>query len=280
MLLHASPSRSPDGGRLRWTVAVAILVLTSAAVASVVGGHLGDQARGPHVADEADRLVIEGPSSETAHYEFTVNGTLEPADVPDAAIEDADELNATRAAGTVNGSDVDAYRLSGDVTSLTLAGNATLFLNGREITPANLTDGWAVTFVDCSTVEITGEFTQGYAFSTVVFPVWGPDGDLMGFEENPVNEPFAVTDRSGSLRAGATLPENVSEFAVLRSVFLYEEPVDAEVDPLLVESEVAAELGEPSVQVQNPAHEACRTDLEDRLANRTSTENGTATSGT
>lgn len=270
MLLHASPSKSPDGGRLRLTVGIALVVLTSAAVASVVGGHLGDSTRGPHVADEADLLVIEGPPDETAHYEFTVNGSLEPADEPNATIEDADEVDDARVEGTVNGSDADAYRISGNVTSLILAGNATLSLNGRAVTPANLTDGWAVAFSDCSTVHVTGEFARGYVFSTVVFPVWGPDGDLMGFEENPVNEPFAITDRNGSLRAGTTLPENVSEFAVVRSVFLYEEPVEAEVDPLLVESEVAAEFGEPSVEVENPAYEVCRTDLENRLANESS----------
>lgn len=280
MSLHASTSGS-------WrSVAVVICVLASAAIAGTMAagaaGGLGNRvlpvdAHADARTDDAHAddalLVVEGPSNGTAHYRFAVDGALESADEPNATVE-AGELNDTRAGGTVDGGDADAYRVSGPITELAVAGNVTLFLDGREVAPANLSDGWAVTFANCSTVGVAGDFAEGYAFSTVVFPVRGPDGDLAGYEENPVNERFDVTGHTASLRAGTTLPEDVSEIAVLRSVFLYEQRTDAEVDPLLVESEVAARLGEPPVRVENPAHEACRDEIRDRLADDTA--NGTA----
>jgi hypothetical protein len=279
MSLHASTSGS-------WrSVAVVTCILASAAVAvTMTTGAAGgpgnrvlpaDAHDGAHADARTDEalLVVEGPSNTSAHYRFAVDGALEPADEPNAAVEPG-ELNDTRAGGTVDGSDADAYRVSGPITELAVAGNVTLFLDGREVAPANLSDDWAVTFANCSTVAVAGDFAEGYAFSTVVFPVRGPDGDLAGYEENPVNERFDVTGHTASLRVGTTLPQDVSEISVLRSVFLYEQRADVEVDPLLVESEVAAQLGEPPVRVENPAHGACRGEIRDRLADETA--NGTA----
>lgn len=257
---------SPDGSR--WVPAVAACVLASAAVVAVAAGTGGSPTL-PDDDHDATRLVIEGSSNDTAHYWIAVDGSLEPAG--SSADVEVGEGGDERVAGTVNGSDADAYRVSGAVTGLAVAGNATLVHDGHEVDPATLSDGWAVAFDDCSTVTVSGQFARGYAFSTVVFPVREPGGDLVGYERHEVNERFDAANRTATLRAGTTLPENVSEVAALRSVFLYERPVEGDVDPLLVESEVVARIGEPPVRVGNPAYGACREAVEDRLVNGTGT---------
>ena len=263
MSLHAGRSRSTD--RSWWILAVAVCVLASA----VVGAGGTDSSPNLPADDREDTLlVIEGPPNGTAHYRIVVDGTVEPVDGSDATVEPG-EASDGRVAGTVNGSHADAYRISGTVTGLAVAGNVTLLVDGHAVDPANLSDGWAVAFEDCSTVTASGDFASGYGFSTVVFPVGGPDGDFVGYEEQAVNEEFGFANGTARLRAGTTLPENVSEIAVFRSVFLYERPVDAEVDPLLVESEVVARAGEPPVRVENLAHGPCREATMEQLANRT-----------
>lgn len=277
MSLHAS---RPDDGSGFWRIGASVLLLAGAVV---VGAMAAGAASGfdPSLSvndrtDDGVLVVLESPSNETVHYQFNIDGAVEPAREQGGTIEPG-ELDNGVAEGTINGSDVDAFRVSGSITGLTLAGNATLLLDGQETTPANLSDGWAVTFANCSTVDVAGDFAAGYGFSTVVFPVRGPDGELMGFEEQAVNEPLTVENQTASLQAGTTLPEDVSEISALRSVFLYEEQVER-ADPLLVESEVTVLLGQPAVRVENPAHETCRETIKDRFENET-VGNGSTTSG-
>lgn len=279
MSLHASPdekSRTETAWSMLLAFLLACLVATTA-IAGVVGGQL-DRTATPHergvAGAETNILVIE-ETSEEVHYEVTVEGSIEPAGEPYDGVERGDEVNGTSAQGVVT-SDADVYRITGNVTSIALAGNATLSLNGNQVTPGGLASQWAATFSNCSSVDIDGSFADGYVFSTILFPVEGPSGDVAGFEENPINEHFDAANRTEPFRVGETLPSNVSEQAAVRVVYLYEEPTSGQIDPLLLESEVMSQIGEPTVRVENPAHESCRTRVKERLENETEGEGGTA----
>lgn len=271
------PANWPAEGNRTWRVLVGAIVLASGLV---VGGVVASE--GPHLAtdtqDDGDGtlVVIESSSNDTAHYRFSVDGTVEPANRQGSTVE-ADEGKDDRfVEGTVNGTDTDAYRVDGSITGLVLSGNVTLSRDGQEVTPANLSDDWSVAFENCSTVSVSGDYETGYAFSTVIFPVETSDGTFVGFEEAMVNEELAIENETASLQAGTTLPEDVSNVTALRSVFLYEQQVAGNVEPLLVESEVTVLLGQPAVRVENPAHDACQSQIMDRLENETS---GNTTTG-
>ena len=270
MSLHASQSNDTGGPwRIIASVLLASTMLASVAVAGAAGGPDPHLSADDRVGEDPSLLVIESASNETVQYRFTVDGSVE-----------SDEMDGGVVEGSVNGSDADAYRVSGSITGLVLAGNATLSLDGEEVSPANLSDGWAVTFADCSTVDVAGDFETGYGFSTVIFPVRLSDGTFVGFEEAMVNERLTVENGTASLQAGTTLPEDVSNVTALRSVFLYDEQVEASVDPLLVESEVTVLTGQPTVRVENPAHDACQQEIMDRLENETAGNATTSQSAT
>lgn len=255
----------PESDRTRLAVVAVCCVLASGAAAGLLASPVSSAHERAGVTDgEGDLVVIS--SDEPASYEFAVDGAVEPAENRGATVDPGDEVEDGRVRGVVANGDADAYRVVGEVRSLILAGNATVQVDGQEVDPAALPTEWAVTFTECSTVEVAGDFEQGYVFSTVVFPVFGPEGDLLGYEENPVNEEFAVRNGTATLQAGTTLPENVSAFVAVRSVFLYEGRVDEPVDPIMLESEVTEELGEPAAQVEHAHHERCREAVRERLA--------------
>ena len=282
--MRLSVSWSNDEGGY-WRVISSVIVLVSIVLAGTVAGGMmtADGAVGSHAptdtqADDDGALVeIESQSNETAHYRLIVNGTIEPANESNE-MDEQGSVGDGVANGTVNASDTDAFRATGSIEGVVLAGNVSLLLDGQAVTPTNLSDGWAVTFTNCSTVEVAGDFETGYGFSTVIFPVRTSNGTFLGFEEATVNERLTVENQTATLQAGTTLPENVSNVTALRSVFLYEQQIVGTVDPLLVESEVMVTVGQPAVRVENPAHNECQREIMDRLENEVD-ENATTISG-
>lgn len=213
-------------------------------------------------ATDGQTLTLVGVADET-HYEFAVDGSVAANSTTNATVE-----NDTHASGTLEAGDEDTYRVDGDVTSMTIAGNASVLLEDQRVKPGTLASEWAVTFPDCSTAQVAGDYRTGFVFSTVLFAVEGPDGELLGYEENPINERVEVRDGAVDLRAGSTLPENVSESTAVRSVYLYDDSVE-DVDRLLVESEVENLRGEPVLRVDNPAYDACVDELTNEAGDST-----------
>lgn len=83
-----------------------------------------------------NRLVIVG-SEDVANYEFAVDGKLRKSSTEGASIDDEDTVAGNRATGSVAGNGADAYRYSGEITTFSLDGDATVYRNGEEIDPAD-----------------------------------------------------------------------------------------------------------------------------------------------
>ena len=75
-------------------------------------------------------LEIRGTGSR-ADYRFSVSGSLEPVEV-----NDHETVRADSAEGLVGGSGTDRYAFSGELLSLTLDGDAAVYIDGREIDPS------------------------------------------------------------------------------------------------------------------------------------------------
>lgn len=75
-------------------------------------------------------LAIDGTGAGWTDYEFTVSGSL--SDDPDVgSLGSGDSIEGTTASGFVNGG-IDGYRFTGEVTDVTLDGDATLLVDGTE----------------------------------------------------------------------------------------------------------------------------------------------------
>ncbi len=76
-------------------------------------------------------LIIDGNGSRT-DYHFSVSGTLEGE-----SLTREDSISGSMATGAV-GSGRDSYRFSGDVTDFEMNGDATVYLDGKRVDPAQL----------------------------------------------------------------------------------------------------------------------------------------------
>ncbi|MFC7157959.1 hypothetical protein ACFQPA_21305 [Halomarina halobia] len=76
--------------------------------------------------------VIGSDDEAVASYSFTVDGAIAPA--PDGTVDSEDNISGGSAEGAVSGG-VDRYRFSGSVTSLDVDGEASVRVNGSEVTP-------------------------------------------------------------------------------------------------------------------------------------------------
>ncbi|WP_323192746.1 hypothetical protein [Halostella sp. PRR32] len=81
-------------------------------------------------------LTIVGDAGE-ANYEFSVESNLEQTTANNATVDDSDAVDGTTASGYVWGG-IDSYQFEGGVTSFTIDNDATLVLDGKEVTPDDL----------------------------------------------------------------------------------------------------------------------------------------------
>ncbi len=79
-------------------------------------------------------LTIEGTGSR-ATYSFAVSGTLQKSGARGATIDDNDVLSGRRATGQVGQGGRDSYVFTGEITTFTLDGDATILLNDQLIDP-------------------------------------------------------------------------------------------------------------------------------------------------
>jgi len=66
-------------------------------------------------------------------YEFTVSGELGKSTVGGASIDDSDTASGSTAIGQGGGGGIDSYGFSGDVIDISVSGNPTLYLDGKEV---------------------------------------------------------------------------------------------------------------------------------------------------
>ena len=79
-------------------------------------------------------LAVDGSDTGRTDYTFTVSGDLEEnADI--GSLGTGDSIDGSTATGFVNGG-VDGYRFSGDLTDITVEGNAAIIVDGQEIDPS------------------------------------------------------------------------------------------------------------------------------------------------
>lgn len=207
-------------------------------LAGTVAGIVGSQVEwNRNGLRQPNHLVIAGGSgAATVRYEFAVNGAVEPAsgsgDAPIAdryvSFNDEDDISDGVVKGAVGGG-ADAYAFSGTITRFTVDGDATVFVNGKEMSPDTVGRGETsfapkVTF-ECYSVEVsadsydqvairtddgtTFQFTSGYA-GPVRFG-YGGDGRVdESLDTDDFRGPIrAVTVRRGESTQTATRDDSV-----------------------------------------------------------------------
>lgn len=75
-------------------------------------------------------------TSGVSEYEFTVTGTVEKSRDGGASINDEDTIDGDRVTGSLTGWR-DAFRFSGDLETLTVTGQARVYVNGNRVDPAD-----------------------------------------------------------------------------------------------------------------------------------------------
>jgi len=85
-------------------------------------------------------LLVDGVgTSGGTRYEFAVSGAAEKATVKGATIDAGDTIDGGRITGSVAGWR-DGFRFSGELTDLTLDGDASVYVNGEQVDPADYGD--------------------------------------------------------------------------------------------------------------------------------------------
>jgi hypothetical protein len=83
-------------------------------------------------------LTIDGQDTSRTNYEFTVSGDITD-DSNTGTFDDADEIEGSSVVGFVNGG-VDGYRFSGKITEAVVDGDATVLVDGEEVSYGNPTN--------------------------------------------------------------------------------------------------------------------------------------------
>ncbi|WP_408957968.1 hypothetical protein [Natrinema sp. 74] len=98
-----------------------------------------DQYNGNQPALENTLLVDGVGTSGGTRYEFAVSGAAEKATVKGATIDGEDTVDGGRITGSVAGWR-DGFRFGGELTDLTLDGDARVYVNGEQVDPADYGD--------------------------------------------------------------------------------------------------------------------------------------------
>ncbi len=105
---------------------------------------------------DGDTITITG-REETAHYEFTVDGTVEKSTAHGGTINDYDTVHDD---GTVTGrttNEPDSYTYDGTITSFTTTDDVTVSINGEEVHPEML--GGTILTIEGDGETVHYEFT-------------------------------------------------------------------------------------------------------------------------
>ncbi|WP_246999270.1 hypothetical protein [Halosolutus gelatinilyticus] len=81
-------------------------------------------------------LVDGGGTSSVTNYEFAVSGAVEKSSAKDATIDDEDTIDGGSVTGAVGGWR-DAFQFSGDLTDLTVDGDAKVYVNDEPVDPSD-----------------------------------------------------------------------------------------------------------------------------------------------
>lgn len=105
--------------------------------------------------DFPNTLSIDGNvAGEVVEYEFTVTEQARKSTARGASIDDEDQIADRTVSGIVAGG-TDSYEFAGKIASFTIDGNATVYLNGSQVSPDSLVDA---TPSEPSGEEYDGEF--------------------------------------------------------------------------------------------------------------------------
>lgn len=108
--------------------------------AGAYGGGTADDGSGDSGASEApleNTILFDGlGTTGVSEYEFAVTGDVEPSTAGGASINDQDTIDGGRVTGSVRGWR-DAFQFSGDLDTLTVDGQARVYVNGTRVDPAD-----------------------------------------------------------------------------------------------------------------------------------------------
>jgi len=201
-------------------------------------------------SDTWSELVIEGNGKAT--YEFSVSGDLEPY-ADGGVLSGPDSISGSSASGVVYSGGSDGYRFTGEVTSFTLDGDATVYRNGEQVSPSELStdttttttsstsDDTSTTTTTTSTSDTWSELViEGNGKATYEFSV---SGDLEPYADGGVlSGPDSI---SGSSASGVVYSGGSDGYRFTGTMKYFE--VDGPVTVYLDGEEVAPEnLGLPN----------------------------------
>ncbi|WP_266077835.1 hypothetical protein [Haladaptatus caseinilyticus] len=81
--------------------------------------------------------ISSSDASTTTNYEFDVTGTVRKSSARGASKSDEDTIQDGAVSGAVAGG-TDSYQFAGTLTKFAIDGNATIYLNGKRVTPGKL----------------------------------------------------------------------------------------------------------------------------------------------
>ncbi|WP_440767374.1 hypothetical protein [Natronorubrum sp. DTA7] len=113
----------------------------TSAEAAASGGSASESSADADTDEQLPNVVVfdgDGTDDSTS-YEFVVSDEVEPSDDDGASIDSAATVDGTRAKGTVVDY-LDAWRFEGEIERLSLAGDATVRVNGTEVDPDEFDD--------------------------------------------------------------------------------------------------------------------------------------------
>ena len=135
-------------------------------------------------------LTIASPIEGQASYRLTVGANLEKSDANGATVDDTDTITSNTALGQVGEGGRDTYTFDGGILAFEMEGDATLSLNGAEISPDQLPD-------DTITVASNGdESTYDLAVSNILGKSDGLDATVDD------NDDLEGTSASGQVDEG------------------------------------------------------------------------------
>jgi len=93
-----------------------------------------------------------GSTSNVVQYEFTVTEQAQKSTARGASIDPEDEISGSTISGAIAGG-TDSYEFSGEISSFSIDGNATIYLNGSEVSADSLADATAPSDSDSTTYD-------------------------------------------------------------------------------------------------------------------------------
>lgn len=103
------------------------------------GGETGSETDDTNTSETSleNTIRVDGiGTSGVSEYEFTVTGTVEKSRDGGASINEEDTIDGNRVTGSLTGWR-DAFRFSGDLETLTVTGQARVYVNGNRVDPAD-----------------------------------------------------------------------------------------------------------------------------------------------